>query len=350
MAARRNLDAHEDGRIGGIGVAVIELGDATLVQSVDERLEGPRFLRDGHRQDGLALFTDFRALRDIAQAIEVHVGPTEGGHQVFILDLFALDVLLDTSHAERTGRFGDGAGVFKDILDGGADFVGGDGDHLIHIVLADLPGILADLLDGHAIREDAHFVQYHPLASLHGRLQAVGVLGFNADHLDFRAQVFDVGRHASNQSAAANTDKDGMNGFAELPHDFHGHSALPGDDVRVVIGRDVGVAVLRDQLLSMSCGLVKSVALENHFGAVITHRSHFDLWRGLRHDDDRLDTQVLGSQGHALGMVASRGTNHALGFLLFRELRNPVVGATNLERKHRLKVFALEQNVVAKAL
>ena len=49
-------------------------------------------------------------------------------------------------------------------------------------------------------------------------------------------------------------------------------------------------------------------------------------------------------------MVTGGGTDHALGFLLFRELGNPVVCATNLEGEHRLKVFTLEHNIVAKAL
>ena len=41
---------------------VIKFGDAALVQSVDEGLEGTRAFRDGDRQDGLALLTNFGAL------------------------------------------------------------------------------------------------------------------------------------------------------------------------------------------------------------------------------------------------------------------------------------------------
>ena len=49
-------------------------------------------------------------------------------------------------------------------------------------------------------------------------------------------------------------------------------------------------------------------------------------------------------------MIASGGADNSLGLLFFRQLSNPVVGAANLEGKHRLKVFTLEHNIVAKAL
>ena len=141
-----------------------------------------------------------------------------------------------------------------------------------------------------------------------------------------------------------------MNRLAELPHDLHGHRTLTGNDIRIIVGRDVGVAVFLDQLLGVSSGFVKGVAFQDHFGTMVTHRTHLDLRRGLGHYNYRLDTQVLGRQRHTLGMIASRCTDHAFGLLLFGKLRNPVIGTANLEGKHRLKVFTLEQNIVAKAL
>jgi hypothetical protein len=138
--------------------------------------------------------------------------------------------------------------------------------------------------------------------------------------------------------------------LAELPHDLHGHGALAGDHVRVIERRDVGVTVLVDQLVGVGCGLIEGVALEHHPGTVVAHRAYLDLRRGLGHHDHRLDSQLLGGQGHTLGVVAGGGADYPLGLLLLGQMGNPVVGAANLEGKHRLKIFPLEQNVIAKAL
>lgn len=46
-------------------------------------------------------------------------------------------------------------------------------------------------------------------------------------------------------------------------------------------------------------------------------------------------------------MIARRGGHHTSRFLLIRELYQFVVGPANLERKRRLQVFALEQDLVA---
>ena len=67
------------------------------------------------------------------------------------------------------------------------------------------------------------------------------------------------------------TDEDGVNRLAELPHDLHGHGTLTGDNVRVVVGRDVGVPVFLDQLLGVGRSLVKSIPLENHSGTVVAN-------------------------------------------------------------------------------
>src|SRR5690606_41172295 len=97
-----------------------------------------------------------------------------------------------TGQGQGSGRLGDGAGVFEHILDGGADFVSGDGNDFIDGVFADIPGFFADLFDRDTVGKDAHFVQNYSLASGHGGLTTVRVFRFDADHFDFRAQIFDV--------------------------------------------------------------------------------------------------------------------------------------------------------------
>ncbi|MNG10304.1 hypothetical protein D3C84_937640 [compost metagenome] len=109
----------------------------------------------------------------MAQAVEVDVGPGVDGHEGLAADAALLDIFLDPGHAQGAGRFGDRAGIVVDILDGGTDFVGADGDHLIDIVFADIEGVLTDLGHRHAIGEDAYGRQHHSLASCHGRLQTI---------------------------------------------------------------------------------------------------------------------------------------------------------------------------------
>jgi len=63
------------------------------------------------------------------------------------------------------------------------------------------------------------------------------------------------------------------------------------------------------------------------------------------------DTRISRNrQGQALRMVARRRGDHATGAFFVAQLGQLVVGAANLEREHRLQVFALEPDVVAQPL
>ena len=271
QAAGLDLDADEDDGFAGIGVAVVEFSDAAFVQGVDEGFERARFFRDGDGQDGFAFFADFGAFGDVAQAVKVHVGAAEHASQVFAFKLLPLDVFFHSGHRQCPCRFCDGAGVFEYVFDGGADFVCRNRDDFIDGVFTDIPGFFPDLFNRHTVCKDTYFVQDHPLTGRHGGLQAVGVFRFHADHFDVRAQVFDVRRHAGDQAAAAHGDEYRVHGLGKLPHHFHGYGALPGNNVRVVVGRDVGVAVFFDQLLGMGGSFVEGVAFEYYPGAPVPH-------------------------------------------------------------------------------
>jgi len=71
--ARRNLDAHEDGRIGGIGVAVIELGDAPATNGFTELAEAPRCFGDLDGQQHLGLLADRGTLGNMPEPVEIDV-------------------------------------------------------------------------------------------------------------------------------------------------------------------------------------------------------------------------------------------------------------------------------------
>ncbi|MNE30145.1 hypothetical protein D3C80_1236460 [compost metagenome] len=135
-----------------------------------------------------------------------------------------------------------------------------------------------------------------------------------------------------------------------LTEDFHGHGALPGDGVRVVVGVDVDEAFFIDQFQRIGQGLGEGIAMQHHLAAARAHAFDLDLRGGLGHDDGRLDPQFPRRQRQALGMVAGRGGHHATGQLLWGQLGELVIGAADLEGEHRLQVFALEQDVVAQAL
>ncbi len=85
-----------------------------------------RAFRDLYREQGLAVFAQCRQLGDMAQAIEVDIGPAEDGDHLFTGQLFPGNKLFQTGERQCAGRFRDRTGVFKDILHGGTDLVDAD--------------------------------------------------------------------------------------------------------------------------------------------------------------------------------------------------------------------------------
>ncbi|MCY1434488.1 hypothetical protein D9M71_505490 [compost metagenome] len=122
-----------------------------------------------------------------------------------------------------------------------------------------------DLRHGNAFSKTADLRQHHPLAGQHGGLQAVGVLGFDADHLHLGAQVFDVGGDPGDQAAAPHGNEDRIQCARLLTQDLHGHRALACDHVRIVEGRDKGRAFAVGEFQRMGQGMRKTVAMQDHF-------------------------------------------------------------------------------------
>ena len=110
------------------------------------------------------------------------------------------------------------------------------------------------------------------------------------------------------------------------------------------------IPVCGDQLIAVRLRLVVVVADQHHFGAQRPHRVHLDLRRGLRHHDGGLQLQLAGGVGHALGVVAGAGRDHAAGLLRLAQVGDLVVGAAQLEAEHRLRVLALQQHALAEPL
>ncbi|MNZ76598.1 hypothetical protein D3C78_951110 [compost metagenome] len=210
--------------------------------------------------------------------------------------------------------------------------------------------MLADLRHCHAIGKQPDLRQHHTLTRGHGGLQAVGVVRLDADHLDLRAQVLHVGGDAGDQAAATDRDEDRVQLARVLTQNLHGHGALTGDGVRIVIGVDVDKALFVHQLQRIGQRFRERVTVQHHLATARTHAFDLDLGGGLGHHDGGLDPQLTGRQGHALGMVAGRCGDYATGQFLSTELGQLVIGTANLEGEHRLQVFTLEQDVVAQTL
>src|SRR5690606_35229620 len=103
-------------------------------------------------------------LGNVAQPVEVDVGPRVDAHQYLAGGAIALDVLLDPGNGQCAGGLGDRAGVVVDILDRRTELVGAHGDHFIDMVLADIEAVVADLRYRHTVGEEPDLGQHYPLA------------------------------------------------------------------------------------------------------------------------------------------------------------------------------------------
>ena len=88
--------------------------------------------------------------------------------------------------------------------------------------------------------------------------------------------------------------------------------------------------------------VLEVAAVEDHVGAVRPGRLLLGDRRTLGHEDGGLDAEQLGGERDALGVVAGRGGDDAVGALLLGEPGDPDVGAADLERAGALEVLALE--------
>ena len=166
-ATAAQFNADEDLRPRRVLVAVAEFGDVVRAKQGAEVEEGAGDFRDGDGKQAFALFTDFGALGDVAQAVEVHVGAGDDVNQRQVFRVLLCRPFFDAGGGDGAGGFGDGAGVVKEVFHRRADFVGADGDEVINVLFDEFEGQLARHFDGDAIGEDADLVERLPLAAAH---------------------------------------------------------------------------------------------------------------------------------------------------------------------------------------
>ena len=143
------------------GLAIAELGQAVTAQQPAELPQAAGLLGNFHRQHRFALLAQFRPFGHKAQPLEVHVGAAGHGHQGAATGPIRR-ICFEASHSESPGRFKDGAGVFKNVFDGGANGIAIDRHHPVHHLLSQAEGFLSHFPHSHAIGEQAHLLE--PLA------------------------------------------------------------------------------------------------------------------------------------------------------------------------------------------
>ena len=202
------------------------------------------------------------------------------------------------------------------------------------------------LSHGDTIGKQPHLFQFHPLPSLEGATQGIGIHRLHADHLRFRPQPFDVGGDARDQATATHGHIDRIGWLLGLAHDLHADRSLACDHFRIVEGVNEGEPLGLAASLRLCGALVVGLAMENHVTTQGTHGAHFHLGCGAWHHDHGPTAKPLGTQGDALGMVPGTGGNHTALELVSAELRHAVVGAAQLEREHRLEILTLQPDRV----
>ena len=211
---RRNGQTHEQLRRLRVAIAIVELRDAAVAEQLAKAHEGAGRLGNLDREQRLALRPHVRALRHVAQPVEVHVRPAVDGDQRATAARFARHVFLDARDRERSGGLRDGARVLEDVLDGGADLIRGHEQHLVDVLLGEAKGFLADAPHGDAVGKDADARQRDALAGAQRLEHAGRILGLNADDLDARIERLHVCGDAGDEPAAADRNEDRLDAVA----------------------------------------------------------------------------------------------------------------------------------------
>jgi hypothetical protein len=213
--------------------------------------------------------------------------------------------------------------------------------------LAEAEGFLADVLDRSAVGEQADLVERTRLPALSERVMASASTASTPMILGLRPDPLDVGRDAAEIRPPPPTQqKTASIGLACWRRISMPMVPWPA----ITSGSSKGCTKLSFSLSRVperGVGVIVGLAGEHHFAASRLDGLYLDLWRRRRHHDHRPAAEPGRRQRHALGMVAGRGADHAALELFGRKMDDLVVGAAQLEGKHRLQVFALEQHPVA---
>ena len=139
----------------------------------------------------------------------------------------------------------------------------------------------------------------------------VGFDRLHPDNFDLGANLFDVGRDAGDQTAAADRNEDRVQDAAMLFQYFLPNRALAGNDGRVVerVHKYMPTAVA--YLDRKFVGLIKAVADQLNPCAPAFNRLELDRRGRHRHHHNRGAAESMRAHRDALGVVAGRRDHHA---------------------------------------
>ena len=349
FATVAHLHADKHPRLLCIVITIIELRHIARPELFAKCLEAAGLLRNRHREDRLAVFTKFRFFCDKAQPVKVHIGTAGDSDERRATRFFAGRPGFGTGNRQSAGGLEDGAGVFKNILDRRAHRIGVHADHLVDQRTAQAERFAAHLFDRNAVGKQADLRQLDATPGFQRLVHRIGIEGFDADDFDPGPQPFHIRSDAGDQSATADGDKNRIDRLRMLAQDFHGDRALAGNHVGVIVRMHVGQVATLFELARVGRRLVIGIAMQHDFGTAPAHRIDLDLGCGHRHHDGRRAAKALRRECDTLGMVAGGRRDHATAQSLRWQVHHLVVGAAQLEGKHRLHVFALEQDAIVDA-
>ena len=127
-----------------------------------------------------------------------------------------------------------------------------------------------------------------------------------------------------------------------LGQDLQRVRADAGDEVGLVPGMDVSVALLGGLLLALLACVVEVAAVENDLRAERAHRLDLDGIGVLGHEDGGPHAEQVGRVRDGLAVIARRGRGDAALALGAAELTDQVHAAAHLERPDREVVLVLD--------
>ncbi len=162
-------------------------------------------------------------------------------------------------------------------------------------------------------------------------MQGCSIIRLHTDHPGLRVEIFDIGRHPGNQTAPPYRDEDRIDLSRVLAQNLHRNGALSCNHLRVVIGVYQRHPRLFRQRCRMLVGIIIGITKQHRLRPIFAYRLHLDLGCGLGHYDGRLDPHLPRGEGHPLGMISCRRSDHSLLQLGLAQARHLVVGPTQLE-------------------
>ncbi len=160
-------------------------------------------------------------------------------------------------------------------------------------------------------------------------------------HLDGRVYTLGGHCHAGDDAAATDGHHEDLQ-VGLLREHLQRNGALPGNHFLVIVGMHQDEAAGSGELQGVGFRIVENFPVQDHLGAVTARVDDLHTGGVARHHDHRGDTEAPGVIGHALGVVARGGGDHACTPLLGRERQQLVQRAALLERGGELVILELQ--------